>query len=138
MRTFDGAWRREIMERIGAICKYTEGHFGISIDNNFGAGYPAVYNNPSLAQCAKSALGAIFNIQEVGMRPTGEDFGYYTERYPSLFYRLGAGYAGEEFQSGKAGSLHTPTLLPDTKAIGIGVVAMALLALEIQKHDNNK
>ena len=75
---------------------------------------------------------------ELGLRPPGEDFGYYTERYPSLFYRLGVGYEGEEFAAQKAGSLHTPTLLPDTRAIGLGVVAMTLLALDIQKQNRDK
>ena len=138
MRSFDEAWRREIKERIGAICKYTEGHFGVTIHHNFGSGYPAVYNTPSLAQSAKALLGEVFGVVELGLRPTGEDFGYYTERYPSLFYRLGVGYEGEEFAAQKAGSLHTPTLLPDTRAIGLGVVAMTLLALDIQKQNRDK
>lgn len=138
MRTFDEAWRREIKMRVDAICQYTERHFGVTIHNDFGMGYPSVYNNPTLAQRAKVALGGMFDVVELGMRPTGEDFGYYTERYPSLFYRLGVGYNGEEFESGKAGSLHTPTLLPDTKAIGIGVVIMALLTLDIQYLNFNK
>ena len=132
MRTFDKAWREELMTRINTLCAEIEAESGVSIDNNFGSGYPAVVNNPSLAQKAQESLGGIFEVVELGMRPTGEDFGYYTERYPSLFYRLGVGYSGEEFESGKAGALHTPTLLPDTKAIGVGVLAMTLLALDIQ------
>lgn len=132
MRTFDEAWREELKERINDLCTSTEEQYGVTIDNNFGSGYPAVYNAPLVAARAKEALGGIFEIVELGMRPTGEDFGYYTERYPSLFYRLGVGYAGEEHESGKAGALHTPTLLPDTKAIGVGVLAMVLLALDFQ------
>ncbi len=135
MRTFDKAWREELMARIISLCADIEANFGVSIENNFGSGYPSVYNNPSLAQSAKEVLGGIFEVVELGMRPTGEDFGYYTERYPSLFYRLGVGYSGEEFEGGKAGALHTPTLLPDTKAIGVGVLAMTLLALEIQNSN---
>ena len=50
-----------------------------------------------------------------------------------MFYRLGVGYSGEEFEAAKAGSLHTPQLLPDTKAIGIGVSIMTLLALHFAK-----
>lgn len=132
MRTFDEAWREELKERINDLCTSTEEQYGVTIDNNFGSGYPAVYNAPLVAARAKEALGGIFEIVELGMRPTGEDFGYYTERYPSLFYRLGVGYAGKEHESGKAGALHTPTLLPDTKAIGVGVLAMVLLALDFQ------
>lgn len=135
MRTFDEAWRKEIKSRIETLCTELEERCGIAIDNNFGSGYPAVCNDNLLAQRAKSALGEYFEVVDLGVRATGEDFGYYTERYPSLFYRLGVGYSGEEYEGGKAGALHTPTLLPDTKAIGVGVVVMALLAIELQKNN---
>ncbi len=138
MRTFDEGWREELKVRIKSACDTLSKEYGIEIENNFGSGYPSVYNNPLLAQSAKEILGGIFDVVELGMRPTGEDFGYYTERYPSLFYRLGVGYSGEEFEGGKAGSLHTPTLLPDTKAIGVGVLAMTLLTLELQNPNSGK
>lgn len=138
MRTFDEGWREELKVRIKSACDALSKEYGIDIENNFGSGYPSVYNNPLLAQSAKEILGGIFDVVELGMRPTGEDFGYYTERYPSLFYRLGVGYSGEEFEGGKAGSLHTPTLLPDTKAIGVGVLAMTLLTLELQNPNSGK
>ena len=133
MRTFDEAWRREIKSQIEAICVELEQAHGVTIERGFGSGYPAVYNNPSLARKAKEVLGGEFKVVELGMRATGEDFGYYTERYPSLFYRLGVGYTGEEYEAGKAGSLHTSTLLPDVKALGVGVGVMASLAIEMQK-----
>lgn len=137
MRTFDEEWRKELKSRIDNLCRTIEKEHSLTIHNNFGEGYPSLYNNPSLARKVKESLGGIFPIEELQMRPTGEDFGYYTERYPSLFYRLGVGYTGEEFESGKAGRLHTSTLLPDTKAIGIGVVVMALIAMEIQHSSFN-
>ena len=133
MRTFDEAWRKEIKNQIEAICGALEAGYGVTVERDFGSGYPAVCNNPELAQRAREILGGMFQIVELGMRATGEDFGYYTERYPSLFYRLGMGYTGEEYEAGKAGALHTSTLLPDVKAIGVGVGVMASLALEMQK-----
>jgi metal-dependent amidase/aminoacylase/carboxypeptidase family protein len=104
----------------------------VVVEENFGSGYPAVYNDPSLAKDAMEFLGQIFGggaVERLGIRPTGEDFGYYTERYPSLFYRLGVGYVGEDFVAARAGALHTASFCPDIKAIGHGVVAMTLLAL---------
>lgn len=132
MRTFDKEWRRELMERINALCEELRQTYGVGVENNFGCGYPAVYNNPSLAERARRALDGRFEVVELEMRPTGEDFGYYTERYPSLFYRLGVGYTGEEFEGGKAGRLHTSTLVPDMNAIGVGVDAMTTLTLDLQ------
>ncbi len=131
MRTFDEGWRGALKWRIAEVCDSVAQEYGVSVEYDFGNGYPSVYNDPALAARAREILGEYFGVEELAMRPTGEDFGYYTERYPSLFYRLGVGYTGEEFESAKAGRLHTPSLLPDTKAIGIGVVAMAMLALRL-------
>lgn len=129
MRTFEEGWRAEIKERIGVICRELERVHDITIEENFGSGYPSLYNAPRLVEEATELLGKTFDIVPLDRRPTGEDFGYYTERYPSIFYRLGVGYTGEEFEAHKAGSLHTPTFTPDSKAIGVGVVVMTMLAL---------
>lgn len=132
MRTFDEQWRSELKRLVEYHCDNIEKKYGVVVERNFGCGYPAVFNNPQLAEAALQTVAKAFGpsaITTLGVRPTGEDFGYYTERYPSLFYRLGVGYSGEEFEAGKAGALHTPQLLPDTKAIGIGVSVMVLLTL---------
>ncbi len=131
MRTFDEEWRAELKGKIEAVCKEIEAEHGVCVDNNFGEGYPSVVNTPALADAAGEILGGLFEVRALGTRPTGEDFGYYTERYPSLFYRLGVGYSGEEFGASRAGALHTSTFSPDTRAIGLGVAAMTMLALEI-------
>ena len=57
---------------------------------------------------------------------TAEDFGYYTERYPSLFFRLGVARPG-----GTAGGLHTALFDPDERALDYGVVTMASLAVAL-------
>lgn len=132
MRTFDEGWRAEVKALIGEACEAIAQHYGVSVTENFGEGYPAVYNAPMLAEEAISCLSSTLGEGEVvrlGLRPTGEDFGYYTERYPALFYRLGVGYTGEDFAAARAGALHTAAFCPDTKAIGHGVITMTLLAL---------
>lgn len=136
MRTFDEGWRAELKMRIDELCRATEREFGVVVNNNFGSGYPSLYNSPVIAERAEQLLAQLFEVVRLQMRPTGEDFGYYSERYPALFYRLGVGYTGEEFEAGKAGALHTSTLLPDTKAIGAGVVAMLMLALGLEAESS--
>lgn len=136
MRTFDEQWRAEVKRLVEYHCNNIEKKYGVAIDHNFGCGYPAVFNSPKLAEMGLQTVADAFGpaaIKTLGVRPTGEDFGYFTERYPSLFYRLGVGYAGEEFEAHKAGELHTPQLCPDTKAIGIGVSIMTLLTLRFSK-----
>ena len=133
MRTFDEGWRTEIKALVSQCCRTIEERYGVLVEEDFGSGYPAVYNAPLLAETATEYLSKVLGekgVVELGIRPTGEDFGYYTERYPSLFYRLGVGYTGEDFDTNKAGALHTAEFCPDTKAIGHGVITMVLLALK--------
>ena len=133
MRTFDEGWRTEVKALVSECCRAVEAQYGVTVEENFGSGYPAVYNAPLLAEEATDHLSQVLGEQSVvglGIRPTGEDFGFYTERYPSLFYRLGVGYTGDDFDARKAGALHTAEFFPDTKAIGHGVITMVLLALK--------
>ena len=60
---------------------------------------------------------------DLPLRTTAEDFGFYTHRYPSLFYRLGVGTA--------SGKPHTSTFSPDEKAITTGIAFMQALALKL-------
>ncbi|MBP3383749.1 MAG: amidohydrolase [Tidjanibacter sp.] len=132
IRTFEEGWRSEVKSLVSECCRRIEAQYGVMVEENFGCGYPAVYNAPSLAEDAVGFLTLAFGegaVERLGIRPTGEDFGYYTERYPSLFYRLGVGYVDDDFVAARAGALHTASFCPDTKAIGHGVVTMVLLAL---------
>jgi metal-dependent amidase/aminoacylase/carboxypeptidase family protein len=62
-------------------------------------------------------------VRELKPMTTAEDFGHYTEVYPSLFYRLGVG--------SMAGGSHTATFLPDERAIEIGERMMQRMALHV-------
>lgn len=137
MRTFEEGWRTELKGHIDRLCRQIEHQYGVSIDNNFGEGYPSVYNSPAIADSVAAMLRSTLGddaVVELGLRPTGEDFGYYTERYPSLFYRLGVGYEGDDFANGRAGALHTPQFCPDTRAIGHGVSTLYQIAVHLMGH----
>jgi metal-dependent amidase/aminoacylase/carboxypeptidase family protein len=70
-----------------------------------------------------SAKGLITKMLE--KRYTSEDFGFYCERYPSLFYRLGVGK--------EAGRSHTSTFAPNEDAIEVGIDFMESLTKELSK-----
>ncbi len=80
------------------------------------------------------ATAALFGddaVVPLGLRPTAEDFGYYTLEYPSVYYRLGVGGDGEYFAGRAAGRVHTSTFRPDEKALGYGVVQFINIAFTI-------
>ena len=125
MRTFDEPWRARLKEIIREKAEKTGADLGVSIDVNISDGYPSVYNDEALTGKVMEATRALFgndSVSELGLRPTSEDFGYYTQKYPSVYYRLGVGGHGEFFENHEAGRIHTATFRPDEKALGYGVV----------------
>lgn len=122
LRTFDEALREALHGRIAEIAAAVDAHHGVCTAVDIGRGYPCVTNDPTLTERAVAlAREAGFDIAQLGLRTTAEDFGFYTRRYPALFYRLGVGAA--------AGRPHTATYAPDERALDPGIALMHALAL---------
>lgn len=124
MRTFD----REARERVHTLLRNNaqniEQEYGVKVEVDINRGYPCVVNDVMLAYEAMIvASDEGVNIKELQPIPMAEDFGYYTECYPSLFYRLGIG--------AKSGGSHTATFLPDEGAMEVGAKVMRRMALHI-------
>lgn len=139
MRTFDEEWRARIKTLINEYAVQTNAAFGVSVDVDISSGYPCVYNDEKLTAEVEEATRRIFGndaVAELGLRPTSEDFGYYTQQYPSVFFRLGVGGDGEFFEKGSAGRIHTSRFAPDEKAMGYGVVQLVNITIEILGNDN--
>ena len=81
-------------------------------------------NSAHLIDLASTLAAEHFQAIELTKRYTAEDFGFYTEQYPSLFYRLGVGT--------NAGRSHSSTFAPDERAIDLGVEMMIKIALTIK------
>ena len=65
---------------------------GAEADVHIDVGYPTVYNNEALntyaAKMAAEFIGRE-NVQETEIRMGAEDFGYYSQKIPGCFFRLG-------------------------------------------------
>lgn len=134
MRTFDESWRVRIKELINEYAAQTDAEFGVSVNVDISSGYPCVYNDEKLTAAVEDSTRRLFGcdtVAELALRPTSEDFGYYTRRYPSVFYRIGVGGDGEFFEKGTAGRIHTSRFMPDEKALGYGVVQFVNIALDV-------
>ena len=55
----------------------------------------------------------------------GEDFAFFSNIIPGLFYRLGVRAPGTE-----SGGLHTPDMTADDGAVSVGIRSMTTLLLE--------
>ncbi len=124
-RTFDEAWRKEAKVHIVRIIKDTCSAFGCSVEINIPEGYPCVLNDKELTEkisvFAEEFVGKE-NVLEFDRRMTSEDFGYYSQLYPSCFYRFGI--KGEQ----STGNSHSPTFCVDEKALLTGTGGLAWIA----------
>lgn len=123
MRTFDSARRAQVWAELERIISATDAVWGTKSSLAIGHGYPAVVNNAALTDIARSTACGRFKTVELSKRYTAEDFGFYTEQYPAIFYRLGVGAT--------AGRSHTPHFAPDEAAIGVGIDFMVCLAQKV-------
>lgn len=87
---------------------------GVDAEIIYKAYYKEVINDEILYKKLKvKAVEMHIEFQQAEMVFTGEDFGFFTEKYKGLLFWLGVG-------NNKA-DLHSPQFLPDEKAIDIGV-----------------
>ncbi len=128
MRTFDEAVRAATKERIATIAREVEQRWsGITIEVMISHGYPCVTNDKRLTELAIEESCKNYETIPLSLRTTSEDFGFYTTRYPSLFYRLGA-----STEQG-VGAPHTATFCPSEGAITVGIEFMTRMARKISK-----
>lgn len=128
LRCVDQQSRMEIRKIIHQVIDSTAAAHGCTANIHMPDGYPPTYNNPQLAdqaaQFAADYLGAEA-VHPLIPRMTAEDFGFFSQRYPSLFYRFGV--KGEN--NATATGLHTSHFSIDVEALRTGVACMAHLTL---------
>ncbi|MDE1192271.1 MAG: M20 family metallopeptidase [Arachidicoccus sp.] len=127
-RAMDETWRYKAHE---LIRKHIEGlkiSTGAEIDLLIDVGYPSVDNNELLTQTAagfaKEFIGEE-NVSETELRMGAEDFGYYTQKIPGCFFRLGVRDEAHDIVH----NVHTPKFNVDENAIEIGMGTMAWLGI---------
>lgn len=131
IRTFDPGMRAGILERVrrtaAGIAESAGAAAGVRIDE----GYPVTWNDPALtAQMTPSlrrVAAAAFN-PNVKPTTTSEDFSYYGQQVPALFFFLGVAPKGSDPAAWAAN--HSPKFNPDESALITGVRALASLAVD--------
>ena len=128
-RAMDEGWRfeahrriREIVEQVGKAC-------GAEVELEISVGYPSVVNDHALTQHARALAEEMIGtemVEETELSMGAEDFGYYSQKIPGCFYRLGTGNKSMGIVSG----VHTPTFNIDESAIQTGIAMMAYLGVK--------
>jgi len=129
LRTLDEEWRKHVKQRIVEICNGTAEAFNVKAEVKIGDGYPCVVNDPDVTGILRREAIEIVgkeNIVDLGLRMTSEDFGFYSQKYLSVFYRLGSGFS----DGTEPGSPHTSSFIVNEESIPYGIKLMASAALK--------
>ncbi len=126
MRHFDEAERARSKVFLVDTARAIDAEYGVDIEVDISHGFPCVVNSAELVDIARREASGKYRVVELPLRTTSEDFGFYTTRYPSLFYRLGAGD-----RSYTGGAPHTSTFCPNEGAIQTGIELMLSIAKKL-------
>jgi amidohydrolase len=130
-RTMNENWREKAHQLIKKIIDDTCLSFGATAEVDIKVGYPCLHNDEALAKSMKYKMKEYLgedNVLDLPKRMTSEDFAYFSQVMPSLFYRLGVRNEAKNIIHG----VHTPYFDADEKALEVGAGLMAYLVLS---HD---
>ena len=135
-RAMDEEWRFRAHELIKKQATELVHAMGGEIDIHIDVGYPAVHNNEELNEKVRDKAKDLVGEENVllnELRMGAEDFGYYAQKIPACFYRVGVMNKAKGITSG----VHTPTFNIDESAIETGIAMFALLGSSLDVNDNS-
>jgi amidohydrolase len=128
VRTFDPDVQDLIERRMREILDGITRAGGGSFEMTYERGYPVTVNDPELTARMSPTLARVVgddNLRVLLPTTGAEDFSYFAQRVPGLYFRLGTTKPGTT-----SGGLHTPTMTADDASIPVGIRAMSALVLD--------
>ncbi|PLW93316.1 MAG: amidohydrolase [Marinilabiliales bacterium] len=132
IRTFSEEWRKDAHAHIERIATGIATSMGGECKVNIAHGYPFLVNNEELTEVfrntGKEFLGKDF--VDLPLRMTAEDFAYYSQKVPSVFYRFGVSNP----EKGITSNLHSQTFDIDEEALKTAASIMSMAAIQFLDH----
>jgi len=126
LRTFDPELRKDVMARAEKAVESIAARYGGSGKLEWGTPNPVTTNDPALTAKMKPTLSRAAKGKvkdDIDFITGAEDFSYYQQKVPGVFYDLGIGFP--------KGVNHSPFFnVMDEGALEVGVRAQALTALD--------
>jgi len=129
VRTLGASVRAKVEQELRRIVKATAEAHAVKATVRYDKLSPPVRNDPALYKRMLPTLKRVAGATKVAdLKPVmgGEDFAWYAEEVPALFFRLGM----RNPKIGAVHPLHSPTFTVDEASLPVGVRAMATLALD--------
>jgi metal-dependent amidase/aminoacylase/carboxypeptidase family protein len=131
IRTFDPAMRTQILERVKRTAENIAAAAGATAEFTRDEGYPVTWNDPVLTERMTPSLKRVavgtFN-PNAQPTTTSEDFSFYGQKVPALYFFLGVASKGADPAAWAAN--HSAKFSPDEAALITGVRALASVAVD--------
>jgi amidohydrolase len=130
VRAFDNDERTKIRERITAMATNYAEAAGATAKVTWGLGYPVTTNDPALTERMVPTLQRVAGPNKAIVGPltgTAEDFSYFQQEVPGMFFFLGVTPPGQE---ATAAQNHSPLFFADEAALPVGVRVLSNLAVD--------
>jgi metal-dependent amidase/aminoacylase/carboxypeptidase family protein len=119
-----------IKKRMQQILEGIAGGNNASVDFQFNEGYPAVINPPEITEKVKETAIRLLGEHHVHMMKqpimAGEDFAFYQQEFPGVFFALGSGAKKTDSQW----PWHHPKYNVDEQCFKTGAALMASLVFQ--------
>ncbi len=135
IRTLSEANRKRIPLLIENIVRGITEAFAAQYSFKFQPGTPPVYNHPELAKLMLPTLDHLLgenNVKDIKPQLVAEDFAYYCQKIPGLYFFLGVKNPQQETMA----PLHSPYFNPDERSIPLGIKVMSHLLLDCLQHQS--
>lgn len=129
MRAMNEEWRAETHRRLEEIIKGVCAANGTEYELEIRLGYPALWSDPEATEFARgSALSLLAEEQVFHAEPlmAAEDFAYYAQKIPGVFWWIGAGTPEQGCAAGAG--LHNSRFTINEDILPVGAAMMAWTA----------
>jgi amidohydrolase len=127
-RTMNEPWRAEAHKRITGLTRSIAEGLGGTCEIRIVKGYPVLTNNENLTRKAAEFSAQLLgndNVVNLDLRMTSDDFAWFSQQIPGVFYRFGIMDPAGKFNS----PVHSPTFMADENALKTAMSNLAWLAL---------
>ena len=128
-RTMNEEWRALAHHELNELAKKISSDYNGSIKLTISKGYPFLKNDEDLTATLQKYFEDNFGndfVHALPIRMTAEDFAFYSQKIPVVFFRLGVANNKKGINYG----VHHPKFDIDTSAIKTGIHAMVLAAFK--------
>lgn len=129
IRSLDAKMRDQIHSRIRRTAEDIAASAGAKADVVIETGYPATYNDPALTERMAPVFRRLTDdVQVVNSTLGAEDFSFFQQKVPGLFFWLGTRPKNQTAE--EAAANHSPLFYVDESGLELGVRALSHIAID--------